>query len=413
MKKSLLILCAAVAALVGCTKQAATFEPDQASPVKFKVEGINTYTVKTPIADGEFVSVFAGSPINKSNVKATVSGTSLAGAEIYWGVESHTADFWAVYPYMGISSAPFRYDLTDYDYAKDVLTAHADAVAWKEAVALNFTHPFVKLTFVVENKIADDAVSTIAVSGVAMAGMLNAKTGEITDLEAPRAIADGEYTLSNEGKVYTYTTLIMPQAVKPLVTVTMYSGAEYTYTLNDNYTFEAGKAYTANVDITGDSHSGSSTPKTAVALSFTTTDWAPVTVTAPGTQGGSTTEKWWYIEGTLSDKGWEVHVPMACTGPNTWEADINYTPSVDVNPGIKFRYVADPSSSDWVVNFGKDITIAEYNTEAGENFGKAWDTDHAYYPTLEQDGGNVKLGDAGNYHIFWYSDTHTTLVVKK
>lgn len=412
MKKSLIILCAAVAAFVGCTKQAATFMPDQASPVKFTVEGINTYSVKSPIDDGTFVSVFAGAPISKSNLKATVSGTSLTGAEMYWGVESHTADFWAVYPYMNITENPFEYNLTDYDFAKDVLIAHADAVAWKEAVALNFTHPFVKLTFVVENKIADDAVSTIAVSDVVMKGDLNPKTGEFTNLGEPRAIAAGEYTLSNEGKVYTYTTLIIPQAVKPVVTVTMYSGAVYTYTLNSNYTFEAGKAYTANVDITGDSHSGSTTPKTVVAMSFTTTDWTPVTVTAPGTQGGSTTEKWWYVEGTLNSKGWEDHVPMACTGPNTWEADLVYTPSAHDNPGIKFRYVADPSTSDWTVNYGADITL-EYNTEAGDDFGKSWKDSAVYYPHLDANGGNIKLGDAGNYHVSWYPDTQTILVVKK
>ena len=407
MKKIFLTLCAVALALVACNKPEKLTTPDVNSPVQFTVSGLeNTYAVKTPIANNTHVGVYAGDPINKVNLDATVSivdaNQTLTGATMYWGVMEHTADFWAFYPYNSaqvLTENAQTFNIDSYEYYHDLMIAHADAVAWKQAVALNFTHPFVKLTFTVSTTITDDSIADVAVSNVAISGDLNVKTGAVSNLGAVAAVPAAARTLTSEAGVFTFNTIIMPQSGKPLVTVTMNSGAQYTYTLQDNFTFEAGKAYNATVVITGSAHSGGSTALTPVAMNFTTTDWVSTALSASGTQAGSTTANWWYVEGTLNGKDWEDHVPMSCVGADLWEAEVHYTPSFDDN-GVKFRYT-NMEAANWDVSFGKAVDVA-YDGE----------TKLSASITLEAGGmgNNVNLGAAGQYKITFDTSAHSIVV---
>lgn len=410
MKKILLALCAVALALVACNKPAELNTPDKNSPVQFTVSGINTFDVKAEIANNTHVGVYAGAPINKVNQDATVSivdvNKTLTGVTMYWGVEEHTADFWAFYPYNSaqvLTENAQTFNIDNFEYYNDLMIAHADAVAWKQPVAFNFTHPFVKVVFTVSTTITDDSIADVAVSNVAMSGDLNVKTGAVSNLGAVAAIPEAARTLTSEAGVFTYTAIIMPQTGKPLVTVTMNSGAQYTYTLQDNFTFEAGKAYNASVTITGSAHTGGSTPLSVVAMSFSTTDWASTALSAAGTQAGETTEKWWYVEGTLNGKNWEDHVPMKCVGASIWEAEVHFTPAFEKN-GVKFRYAKPSEPSDWTVSYGKAVDVTyDGTTKLSESI------------NLELGGmdNNVNLGAAGYYKLTFNTSANTLVVLQQ
>lgn len=407
MKKTFLTILAVATALVACQKNEQTRPVNQDDLlVRFNVEGItDTYTfqTKTPIANGTHVGLFADAPVtNRNNADGTVSivneTKTITGVTMYWGVEEHTANFWAVYPYnsgLTVTEDKIDYEINNLEHARDFLTAHtASAVAWKGAVTLPFKHPFTQVTYVITNSVPDDVVNTIVLSGVSVSGKVNIKTGAVSNLAAVTTVADECRTLTNVGQVFTYNTVIMPQGATPTLTVTMHSGAVYTYALNSAFTFAPEKHYTANIEITGSGHSQSSTDRVAASFSFTTADWSADNSTlnaAEGTQGGGTTAKWWFVEGSINSKPWEDHIPMVCREKTNdgviWEATITYTPSIG-DPGIKIRYT-NPDSMNWDEGYGLN----------GKNFGlsSSKTTDDWVQTQLGQ--GNIQLGDAGEYKI--------------
>lgn len=415
MKKSFLTILALATALVACQKNERALPVNQDDLlVRFNVEGISdtyTFQTKTPIADGTHVGLFADAPVtNRNNAVGTVSivneTKTITGVTMYWGIEEHTANFWAVYPYdsnLSVTEDKIDYSISSLEYAKDFLTAHtASAVAWKGAVTLPFKHPFTQITYVITNSVPDDVVNTIVLSGVSVSGKVNIKTGEVSDLADATTVADGCRTLTNEGQVFTYNTVIMPQSATPTITVTMHSGAVYTYALNSAFTFAPEKHYTANINITGSGHSQSSTDRVAAAFSFTTTDWTADNTTlngAEGAQGGGTTEKWWFVEGSINSKNWEDHIPMVCR-ENTnngviWEAQITYTPSVPtgVNPGIKVRYINPNNVNDWTNAYGLN----------NHNFNRSSSNSSGDWVLTYNGQGDIQLGEAGVYKIEWNS----------
>ena len=154
MKKSLLIIASALA-LFACAKQESV-RTAQPGDVKF-TSNIQTYTLKaTDVAfeNGDKVGIFAGAPISKNNVEATVEGTSLNhNSKIKWvDGDNSVVDFYAYYPYAEgtgktISFAVAANQNVENGYAKsDLMIASAKSGQTENAIALNFKHALSKVS---------------------------------------------------------------------------------------------------------------------------------------------------------------------------------------------------------------------------------------------------------------------------
>ena len=260
--------------------------------------------------------------------------------------------------------------------------------------------------FEVTNNLPDDTVSGITVTGFSLTADLNLKTNAVSNIADPVEVTP--YLVSSVEKVNTYAAVVIPNSVKPVVTVSMYSGASYLFTLDQAFNFEKGKISTAKITVSGDGHGGSETDRTPVAIGFTVTDWDNVDAGSMSTNGGGTTAKWWYVGGTINGKNWVSYQPMKAVGAFLWEATIEYTPAVAdpaESEGVKLRYYdGTPDSEDWELNFGTTETPSY--------------TDDVAVITLQRGGmnNNVKLGEAGSYKLTFYApdaDADKRLTIEK
>ena len=374
MKKTLFCALAAVAALVACNKAEVSTPvvSDASRVVSFKAE--NLYTFQTKAMESGTVGIWAGAPINEENKAYTISGSTLSGSSILWGIEQAGTDtpsyFFAMYPRVDEASFThgtgysfgIRVDTGDHK-TEDIATAEQFMVAATKAapgtgetpatVAFSFTHPFAKIVYNVTNN-SDDAVRCATIQGVYWNGTidyteaeaLGAKTvtatlsGSVTDgTEAHNTYLNGGYD-EGEGK-YVFHTITMPSAgLTPVIKVFMWSGATYSFSIDGTLTAEAGKEYTANITITNANDHGQSSVGRTMTASFTATDWtAGEGPTLASGDGYSATEidHWGYIKGDLNEtlNGWQTDLPMKCIGNDKWEVTLTSDANKHFKPVMK------------------------------------------------------------------------------
>lgn len=432
MKKVFLAL-AAIAALASCQKkdEVKPYVGDTSRPVTFSVENIYALETKAdPIGNGTKVGIYAGSPINRENVQFNVTMTTASAGtlapvvtnSLLWGVGQTTQEtrFLAVYPYangrtltdVSEDLKSFTYEISDaenVDYADKFLTAVAlQAPGTGETpakVALAFSHPFTKLVYNIDNQ-SDDYVADVKISGIHRDGKVMFVTGAAfptgAALEPENAISLNVVT-PNES----YMTVVMPEGtpVNPAITITMISGAKYSYALASSTTLLAGKVYTASITLTG-SHGTEESDRTLTGT-FTVTDWE--NVNSGSMTGGISSEasKWWYLEGNIDEVGgtedgnWNKHIPFKCVGSTIWQVDFYYAATeTDVDHGFKIRYAAD--AADWSEAYGVDAVIASAGIDA-EGY---------LMQGLSTSGSNIRIDAVGNYRIRFYTDTHDFHIYK-
>lgn len=432
MKKVFLAL-AAIAALASCQKkdEVKPYVGDTSRPVTFSVENIYALETKAdPIGNGTKVGIYAGSPINRENVQFNVTMTTASAGtlapvvtnSLLWGVGQTTQEtrFLAVYPYangrtltdVSEDLKSFTYEISDaenVDYADKFLTAVAlQAPGTGETpakVALAFSHPFAKLVYNIDNQ-SDDYVADVKISGIHRDGKVMFVNGAAIPtgaaLEPEDAISLNVVT-PNES----YMTVVMPEGtpVNPAITITMVSGAKYSYALASSTNLLAGKVYTASITLTG-SHGTEESDRTLTGT-FTVTDWE--NVNSGSMTGGISSEasKWWYLEGNIDEVGgtedgnWNKHIPFKCVGSTIWQVDFYYAATeTDVDHGFKIRYAAD--AADWSEAYGVDAVIASAGIDA-EGY---------LMQGLSTSGSNIRIDAVGNYRIRFYTDTHDFHIYK-
>ena len=418
---------AAIAALASCQKkdEVKPYVGDTSRPVTFSVENIYALETKAdPIGNGTKVGIYAGSPINRENVQFNVTMTTASAGtlapvvtnSLLWGVGQTTQEtrFLAVYPYangrtltdVSEDLKSFTYEISDaenVDYADKFLTAVAlqapGAGETPAKVALAFSHPFAKLVYNIDNQ-SDDYVADVKISGIHRDGKVMFVTGAAfptgAALEPENAISLNVVT-PNES----YMTVVMPEGtpVNPAITITMISGAKYSYALASSTTLLAGKVYTASITLTG-SHGTEESDRTLTGT-FTVTDWENVNSGAMTGGISSEASKWWYLEGNIDEVGgtedgnWNKHIPFKCVGSTIWQVDFYYAATeTDVDHGFKIRYAAD--ASDWSEAYGVDAVIASAGIDA-EGY---------LMQGLSTSGSNIRIDAVGNYRIRFYTDTH-------
>lgn len=383
MKKLFFVLCAAAATLVACNKAevAAPVANDNARVVKFAAE--NLYEFETKAITGS-VGIWAGDPINANNQSYTISGSSLTGSSILWGIEqagtNNPSEFFAMYPYDSDASFThgtgyaftIRTDTGDHK-TEDIAAAENFMVAATKAapgtdetpaaVTFNFVHPFAKIVYKITNN-SDDAIRCATIAGVYWNGTIDYSGSEVGPL-AVAATYSGSATDGTEanktwlnggdlveGK-YVFHTITMPKSgLTPAITVYMHSGATYTFNISGTLTAEAGKVYTANIELT---HvQTSSTLGRTVSSTFTETDWTDgegPTIASGDNYSSSTA--WPILKGVnfelvraggnIAANNWSTALPMTCVGTHLYRAVIKKTDAAN----IKFKAVIPGVTDSW------------------------------------------------------------------
>ena len=412
MKKSIILVFAAGAALLACNKNDAISTSgvsDQDRVVKFEMTKLYSFDTKAAIGVNSAVAIYADNLANASNVSYTVSAMptaepsavgTLSGEAIKWGIEQMGTEtstkFFAMYPYADgdernafSTSTPLAYNIDNDEYARDFMVDVVDQypgsdVEHPNPVTFNLEHPFAMLRYVITNS-SDDAIRFVKIHGVHKTGSLDYTSAAITATGDAVASANA-VELPREsvaGNVYTYYSVIVPESsINPVITITTWTGATSSYALSAAQTFAAGKKYTAS--ITYDHTHGVATSNRTVEAGFNITDWGAEDVTA-GSESGYTdnTSNWPILKGTGFGSSWESGLRMSCVGENSFRKVI--TKSGDV----QFKVYME--SGAW---YGFD------STETVDGWTKI-------STSTDGSAGNITLsGDNGTYTIYYYSDSH-------
>lgn len=423
MRKLYILALAALCALVGCNKNDETpVVPSKGGPVRFATN-LNSYTVKSSLAENDQIGVFAGAPITRINVLGTVTSSKgvafAAGSEICWqsGQTSPTT-FAAYYPYSASCNAtaadPFKFSFSlaadqssaEGVAASDLLTAVAANVAVPadpaaaDPVTLTFTHQGSKFVVNVTKEISAE-IESVEILGTKLTGVVDMANKTVSDHsgDATAIIANRPNSGAN-----TFEAIILPAAdIAPQIKVTVAGGTTYTYSMEGTMTFVAGKQYTATVNIAAN-------PVSADAVIFQIgdiTDWDVVeTPLSYGDNPVVVQGDCWGVIGLGGD--WANDIPMSEIAPYCWSVDIDYV----AGDQFKFRY-----AGSWDVQYGmwNNIDPAEYKT-IEMSWIEATTSSNPTYGLADGSASkpncNIALPEAGNYTLTLYSDTGSLYVTK-
>ena len=396
MKKTLICLLAIVAALCSCSKSG--IAPGKAGQVRFSAS-VGSFAItratESALEDGDQVRIIAGSPINASAV-GTVAGTSLTlDSPIYWNEgQSESTTFAAIYQKGEVAgaSASIAYNLLyegshAYEYHNLYMTATRTA-APEQTVALEFRHPFSKMTITVTNNLPAASVSKVEVKDMVMEGTVSVNEGTIA-LGSSKVSFEAAKVADNS-----YAAVVMPQTATPSIVVTVTGGTSYTFVLASAFTFEPGYAYNAALTLnesTEPSHGD------AASFCFTVTPWQD-----GGELGYTLSDSYtpsWGVIGTVNGSDWSQDFPMTQTATGdepykgTWEADIDYAPG----NAFKLRW-----NKDWEMQAGMPTTEGYQYVDLGTS--GLWgsnNTDIVLAP-----------GESGSYHLSFVYDGYWLTVTK-
>ena len=392
MKKSLILLAAAAMALVGCNKQASV-PAGQPGDVKF-TSNIQVYTLKatdTAFENGDKIGIFAGAPIGKDNVQAVVSGTSLNhNSAIKWkDGDNSIVKFYAYYPYVANATKNLAFAVqanqNNGGYKKsDLMLASAQSAQTENAVALNFKHALSKVAIGVVNNFTDATVKNVVVEGVALEVGVNLETGALS----PADVLPGNIT----ARVIPggYELILVPQTASPKIRVSLSNGKEYVFELKGSFEFKAGKKATASLTVDPQAEAN------AVLFSLDVADWgeddSPLAFNDPTIEDGAV----WQVVGTIGGKTWEnpAIINMEENEYGDLEADITYA------QGEEFKLHC---GDVWAgIN-------AQWDTEI---YGIGVFSDSNNYLSVADDAKNIKLQEAGEYHLYFDPENNWFVVTK-
>lgn len=405
---TIIALLATAAALCACSKNVTT--PGKVGEVRFTASvGSFAFSRATESAleNGDRVRIIAGAPINASAV-GTVEGTSLTlDSPIYWNEgQSESTTFCAIYNKDDVAAAnsSVEYNLLyegnhAYDYHNLYMTATRTA-APESPVALEFRHPFSKITVAITNNLVSDAVTGVRITDMVMEGTLNIAEGSIA-LGSDKVSFNAAMLTENS-----YAAIVMPQTATPSIVVTVASGTAYTFVLASAFTFQAGYAYNAALTLEPSITPSHGNP---VAFSFTVTPWQDGGYLGY-TLSDSYTPSWGVIGKLNGVTDWEndaVFLTQTSEGTQAhegiWEGDITYAPGDE----FKLRW-----NKAWDIQAGMSTAEGVHYAVAGEN--SLWgsnNTNIVLGSAYEEVNGVTPL-EAGSYHLRFVYDGYILTVTK-
>ena len=407
-----MLACALLVA--GCNKadNAAPGVVDSSRIVRFSAD-INRFAVKatdTAFENGDEIGIFAGAPLVKSNVKATVAGTAVnvdAATPIQW-LEGQTdpVAFVGYYPYAAsVANAAAYHFVVAYDQteegayaASDLMvanvTANPPANAEDPAVVnLNFKHVLSKVVIKIDNQLAGKTITDVQFLNIAIAAdfNLNAEGAEVAESVSElfpyiKAVAGAP-----DGTKAVYQLLTVPQTAQPQIQVTLDDGSQYIYSLASAFTFAKGKRYTAEVAITEETVAG------AVSFTLQVTDWedADTNPEFGGQEVVSVKDKWSVI-GKIMGSNWNKDFVMTDNQDNTWSIDVTYAAGDE----FKFRF-----NGAWDYQYGmwnNEEPSADVRTIEADWIAATTETHPTYHlasGSAEEPNCNIALPEAGQYTL--------------
>ena len=371
--------------------------------VKFVV-AMNSFDVKATdnaFETGDAVGIFAGEPIAATNVKGSISGTTLTPAtEIKWVSDQTVSTKFAAYlPYSAnVSSATISHavkaDQSAYaDYqASDLLGATVTATP-RTTVAFALKHQLTKLIVVPTCEDANETVTGVTVKELVSDATVDLLAGTVTPGSAKSAIKAGAAVSGNGGQGY--VAILVPQTVQLGLTVTTSTGRSVEYSLNEAKALASGKAYKAQITVKKPAVEPG--PETPVEFTVSIVDWEaaePLTFINPDEEQPNPNEGKWSVIGLGGD--WDTDIWMEETADGVWEADITYA------EGDSFKLRQD----------GKWSTDTESHAEAGmpNDAEGTVPTDGTEYGLWGSNNKDITFAAAGEYHIKFVVDGYKLYV---
>lgn len=246
MNAKLMSVALCAMALVSCTKVVAPAGEQQ--PIRF-VTGLQldflTKSNGVEFEANDDFSLFAGEPINASNVRMVYNGTELVPEfPVYWGAgQTAASGFTAYYPYRNdyetegftFTIAEDQTNATQY-YRSDLMRAVAVASPADGIVELDFNHILSKVVINVVNEVGYD-IQNVKINGVCVSTDLAQAVGE------PSSV----YANCVSGNVF--QAILVPQTCRLSIVVNTKDGAAIEFTRKDDFQLKSGKVYTATLDL--------------------------------------------------------------------------------------------------------------------------------------------------------------------
>ena len=378
--------------------------------VRFSAD-INRFAVRATdnaFENDDEIGIFAGAPLSKSNVKATVAGSAVVVDEanpIKW-LEGQTdpVAFVAYYPYRsGVSNAAaMDFDVTidqsdaanyaNVDLMVANVTANPPADESDPAIVnLNFKHVLSKIVVKVDNQLAS-AVTKVELTALSTYAQFNLNDGG--------AIVDGTIgaqmpsinalKCADEGTKNVFQLLTVPQTAQPQIKVTVEDGTVYFYSLASTFTFAKGKKYTAEIAITEETVAG------AVSFTLQVTDWEDADENPSfGGQETIVTKDKWSLIGKIMGTYWNKDFVMTDNHDDSWSIDITYAEGDQ----FKFRYNGVWGGSEYGM-WNNVEPFVEYKT-IDPSWIEATTDENPTYGLADQNiqNCNIALPEAGDYTL--------------
>lgn len=243
------IAMAAVMSFAACQKNEPTpSKPDSKLTLKVSASVYNfTKATDTAFEENDEIGLymFKEGAAYAENHKYTYVGSALTTAtDIAWYEEEDVvADITAYYPYSenaynGEFTVNADQSSVELYKASDLLLAFAQSAPTKNTVVLPFKHALSKVVVSFDNQLNEE------IANVYFTDLIGKVTLNVNDATVEATGSTGTIKALKSGE-NTWQLIVAPQTASPKLAVTTASGKQYTFVLEEEVTFTAGKVSTA------------------------------------------------------------------------------------------------------------------------------------------------------------------------
>ena len=243
------IAMAAVMSFAACQKNEPTpSKPDSKLTLKVSASVYNfTKATDTAFEENDEIGLYMfkeGAAYAENHKYTYVGGALTTATDIAWYEEEDVvADITAYYPYSenaynGEFTVNADQSSVELYKASDLLIASAQSAPTKNTVVLPFKHALSKVVVSFDNQLNEE------IANVYFTDLLGKVTLNVNDATVEATGSTGTIKALKSGED-TWQLIVAPQTASPKLAVTTASGKQYTFVLEEEVTFTAGKVSTA------------------------------------------------------------------------------------------------------------------------------------------------------------------------
>lgn len=243
------IAMAAVMSFAACQKNEPTpSKPDSKLTLKVSASVYNfTKATDTAFEENDEIGLYMfkeGAAYAENHKYTYVGGALTTATDIAWYEEEDVvADITAYYPYSenayeGEFTVNANQSSAELYKASDLLLAFAQSAPTKNTVVLPFKHALSKVVVSFDNQLNEE------IANVYFTDLLGKVTLNVNDATVEATGSTGTIKALKSGE-NTWQLIVAPQTASPKLAVTTASGKQYTFVLEEEVTFTAGKVSTA------------------------------------------------------------------------------------------------------------------------------------------------------------------------